>query len=112
MSTALVIPSSSSSAMASSSSSSAVALIPKGSNSSLESNRAIIIPEELALEARAVLNELQQQKLMRREFEQRMEAKLSALEGENAQLKNMFVETHQRTIQMQERLLIVQILQN
>ncbi len=63
-----------------------------------------IVPEELALEVGAVLTELEQQKAMRADFEQRMEARLSELEGENHQLKSLFMETHQKNQQMQERL--------
>lgn len=63
-----------------------------------------VVPEELALEAQAVLKELEQQKAMRAEFEQRMEARLAELEGENHTLKTLFLETHQKTQTMQERL--------
>jgi hypothetical protein len=83
-----------------------------------------LLPEELALEARALFKDLEQQKAQREGFEQvlncypdclfavwltdyllqRMEARLSELEGENQALKSFFIETHQKTLIMQERL--------
>ena len=51
-----------------------------------------------------MLQELEQQKSLRSEFEKRMEAKLSKLEGENQVLKRLFVESHQKNLVMQERM--------
>lgn len=72
--------------------------------SALDESLTKLLPDELAQEADAVLQELEQQKSLRSEFEKRMEAKLSKLEGENQVLKRLFVESHQKNLVMQERM--------
>ncbi len=55
-------------------------------------------------ETDSVFLELEQQKLMREEFEKRMEEKLSKVEGENQVLKRLFFESHQKNLVLQERM--------
>jgi hypothetical protein len=63
-----------------------------------------LLPEDLAQEADTVFQELEQQKVMREEFEKRMEEKLNRVEGENQILKRLFLESHQKNLVLQERM--------
>jgi hypothetical protein len=63
-----------------------------------------LLPEDLAQEADTVFQELEQQKIMREEFEKRMEEKLTKVEGENQILKRLFLESHQKNLVLQERM--------
>ena len=63
-----------------------------------------LLPEDLVQETDSVFQELEQQKLMREEFEKRMEEKLSKVEGENQILKRLFFESHQKNLVLQERM--------
>lgn len=63
-----------------------------------------LLPEDIVQETDSVFLELEQQKLMREEFEKRMEEKLSKVEGENQVLKRLFFESHQKNLVLQERM--------
>ena len=53
-----------------------------------------MLPEEIATETGGLMQELHQQRILREQFERRMESKLAALQGENNMLKSMFMESH------------------
>jgi hypothetical protein len=61
-------------------------------------------PDDLIVKTDTVLSELEQQRLMRDEFERKMENKLTRLEEENESLRRLFLESNLRNEVMQERL--------
>jgi hypothetical protein len=63
-----------------------------------------LLPEELINETDSVFHELEHQKLMREEFEKRMEEKLSKVEGENQILKQLFLDSRKKNLLLQERM--------
>lgn len=63
-----------------------------------------LLPDDLIAETDTVLNELEEQKTLQKEFERRMEDKLAKVEGENQMLKKMFLDSHQKNLMMQERM--------
>jgi hypothetical protein len=63
-----------------------------------------ILPEELIAESDSVMQELEQQRLMREEFERKFDSKLAQLESENDTLKRLFLESNHKTVVMQERM--------
>lgn len=63
-----------------------------------------LLPDELISETDAVLTELEQQRVLREEFERKIQAKMAQLESENQVLKRLFVESNNKTVVMQERM--------
>lgn len=64
----------------------------------------MVLPDELLQETDTVLYELDQQKALYHEFEKKMENKIQKIELENAILKKLFAESHQKNLIMQERM--------
>jgi hypothetical protein len=77
---------------------------PRPQQSRAQPNSGAVLPEELVQESDLLLMEMQQQSSARDTFERRMEHKLNQLECENAMLKRMFVESHNKNAAMQERM--------
>lgn len=63
-----------------------------------------ILPDDLIAESDYVMQELEQQRLMREEFERKFDSKLVQLETENDTLKRLFLESNHKTVVMQERM--------
>ncbi len=76
-----------------------------GLSSVIDPSEAIkLLPDELLQETDTVLYELEQQKALYYEFEKKMENKIQKIELENAILKKLFTESHQKNLIMQERM--------